>query len=255
MADAAGRRFAGEGSQTRQASLTLPLVRCHKQGALLVQRVLFSFSALLCCSPAAWAHHVPVTAEVPWWNTFLWVGVALLVVGEAVFLGALRGRDEGERFGRVWALMPLTVLAGLLVARYAPLLRAPAERAAVGPDAVRVAVVGRQWQWDVSYPETGVTAVGEIHLPAGRDARLALSSSDVLHSFEIPSLRVRRDVLPGRPQEVMLCIARPGRYPVYCGAACGRLSDEMPGVIAVEPPDEYNRWVAQRRVQPSAGRR
>jgi cytochrome c oxidase subunit 2 len=195
------------------------------------------------------AHHIAVEAMVPHWNLLLWVGIGLLVALEAAFVVVMRRRASGgaERLELLWTVMPLTVLLVLGIVRVSPAFRAPVVVPVAGPDAFPVDVTARQWEFDFRSPSENLESRNEIHVPAGKVVAFHLTSRDILHSFDIPSLGVHRDVLPGPPATLNLRLTRAGRYPIFCAALCGSSATEMTGVIAVDPPDEYTVWVANQR--------
>ena len=123
----------------------------------------------------------------------------------------------------VWAgiVFPAVTLTGLLICGVW-LTRAaavPADEA----DALRITVVGEQWWWRVHYPHPGgtVATANEIRIPAGRTIVFALQSADVIHSFWVPSLGGKVDMIPGRTTYLRLRAAEPGAFRGQCAEFCG----------------------------------
>jgi cytochrome c oxidase subunit II len=115
------------------------------------------------------------------------------------------------------------------------------------PGALEVRVVGHQFWWQVEYPGLGVAAANEIHLPVGRDVRIELSSDNVIHSFWVPTLGHKLDTTPGRVNELVWRADEPGIYQGYCGEYCGVQHAKMRFRAVALEPDEFDRWVTDRR--------
>jgi len=124
------------------------------------------------------------------------------------------------------------------------------------PDALRIQVTGNQWWWDVQYenptPSLRVTTANEIHLPIGRPVAIDLLSNDVIHSFWIPSLQGKIDLIPGRLNEIWLQADTPGVYRGQCAEYCGAQHAKMAMVVVAEPPDDFERWLTANRASAPA---
>lgn len=117
-----------------------------------------------------------------------------------------------------------------------------------------VVVSGEQWWWRVTYPEAGVETANEIHVPAGEEIRLVLETADVIHSFWIPQAGPKRDMIPGRSQELVLSFAEPGTYRGVCAEFCGLQHARMQMLVVAHPPEEFEAWLegqAQPAVEPT----
>jgi cytochrome c oxidase subunit II len=195
-----------------------------------------------------------------WW---VWLAVATVVwlaVVVALALALRRGMRaervasrEDER-GVVRAVvggvgLTVVVLFALLadsVLTERALARLPAE------DPLRLEIVGRQWWWEITYGggplEKRVTTANEIHLPAGRTVHATLASRDVIHSFWVPNLHGKVDLIPGLETRIELRADRPGTYRGQCAEFCGVQHAHMAFLVVVEPEDEFDAWLeAQRR--------
>jgi cytochrome c oxidase subunit 2 len=128
-------------------------------------------------------------------------------------------------------------------------------------DPVRIEVIGRRWWWEVRYggPGTGATGVplaNELRLPAGRPVELRLRSGDVIHSFWVPALAGKIDMIPGRANRLVLRASKPGVYRGQCAEYCGGQHAWMALYVIVVPEPEYRRWLEQQSlpaVVPEAG--
>jgi cytochrome c oxidase subunit 2 len=120
--------------------------------------------------------------------------------------------------------------------------------------ALVIEVNARQWWWDVRYnpsiPSQIVTTANEIHIPIGRAIVLRLGSADVIHSFWVPNLHGKMDMIPGRTQELSLQADRPGVYRGQCAEYCGHQHAHMAITVVAEPEEQFQAWY-QSQLQPA----
>jgi cytochrome c oxidase subunit II len=139
-----------------------------------------------------------------------------------------------------WIFTPLVIFLGIFgwaAALYAELYQPP-------PDAIEITVVGKQWMWKLQHPE-GRREINELHVPVGRPVRLVMTSQDVIHSFFVPALRIKQDVVPGRYVSMWFTPNRTGEFHLFCAEMCGTGHSTMTGRVIVMPPTAYARWIAQ----------
>jgi cytochrome c oxidase subunit II len=110
-------------------------------------------------------------------------------------------------------------------------------------DTLDIYVTGKQWMWKVQYP-TGQREINELHVPVGRAVKLILASEDVVHSFFVPALRLKHDVVPGSYQTFWFEPKEPGRYHIFCAEYCGTGHSDMGGWMTVMTPSDYENWLA-----------
>lgn len=118
---------------------------------------------------------------------------------------------------------------------------------------LQVGVTGKQFNWEIVYPgpdgELGTAddlqMENELHVPVNKTVRVVLKSKDVIHSFFLPNLRLKQDVMPGRTIEAWFEATKPGRYPLPCAELCGFGHSGMEGSLIVHSPDEYQKWVQE----------
>jgi cytochrome c oxidase subunit 2 len=163
----------------------------------------------------------------------------------------LRGRGLVIGGGIVF---PLIALSALLVYT---LLTSPRLAAATAPDLV-VEVTGEQWWWRVHYLDREGTldfaTANEIRIPAGAVVELRLRSADVLHSFWVPALAGKLDLVPGKDNRLRLVADRPGRYRGQCAEYCGGPHGLMAFHVVALAPAEFEAWrTAQRRPRSGSG--
>ena len=118
-------------------------------------------------------------------------------------------------------------------------------------DAIQIRVTGRQWFWDVEYrdslPSRWVTTANEIHVPVGRPVVFHLRSTDVIHSFWVPNLGVKRDMIPGQATSIWFQADTPGVYRGQCAEFCGYQHAKMAFLVVAEPPDRFAAWLDRQR--------
>jgi cytochrome c oxidase subunit 2 len=122
--------------------------------------------------------------------------------------------------------------------------------------ALRIEVTGEQWWWRVRYLDAGggtdfVTA-NEIRVPVGRPVTLDLKSADVIHSFWVPVLAGKLDMIPGRTNRLTIRADSPGDYRGQCAEYCGGPHGLMALVVVAEPVDAFERWADRQRAPASA---
>ena len=124
--------------------------------------------------------------------------------------------------------------------------------------APQIEVVARQWWWEVHYlmggSERRVTTANEIHVPAGIPVDVDLRSADVIHSFWVPRLQGKVDVIPGRVNRIRLQADRPGVFPGACAELCGMQHAHMGLLVVAEEPPVFERWLEHERADASAPR-
>lgn len=108
-------------------------------------------------------------------------------------------------------------------------------------------VIGHQWWWEVRYPTQEVYTANEIHIPAGEPVRIVLSSDDVIHSFWVPELHGKLDLVPGQTNEFWLQADEPGTYFGICAEFCGVQHAKMQFIVVAQPLDEYAAWLEHQK--------
>jgi cytochrome c oxidase subunit 2 len=112
--------------------------------------------------------------------------------------------------------------------------------------AMDVYVVAKQWMWEFAYPD-GMTTTDELYVPANRPVRLIMTSRDVIHSFSVPSFRIKHDVVPGRSTMVWFEAVAPGEYQILCAEYCGTEHSFMRGKVIVLDAGDYAQWAEGKR--------
>jgi len=113
----------------------------------------------------------------------------------------------------------------------------------VGQPPKEATVIGKQWMWKIQHPE-GNREINELHVPVNQAIKLTMTSEDVVHSFFIPAMRVKRDVIPGRYTTLWFRADRTGTYHLFCAEYCGAEHSMMIGTVFVMEPQDYEAWLA-----------
>lgn len=197
----------------------------------------------------------PHAAEVArlWWILFaLTAGVYLAVVALmalAVFgrKRVLRVRRASYAVGAGGAFTLLVLLALLGASVHAGKgMHPPASTAGL-----TIRVIGHQWWWEIVYPgapeDQTVTTANELHIPVHTPVLVELVARDVIHSFWVPSLHGKRDLIPGHDSTTFLQADRPGLYHGQCAELCGVGHARMSFLVVAEEPANFQKWLAAQR--------
>jgi len=190
-----------------------------------------------------------------WWLMF-WLGLAVAVAVLVVLVLSLFRRRRGSEpppdrqgsFGRWFVVAGVVAPLVILVVVFGATIRAMRlVPTTAPPEALVIEVVGHQFWWEVRYPDQEVTVRDELRLPVGRKVNLQLSSADVIHSFWVPELAGKIDMLPDHPNTLVLQADQPGQYRSRCAEYCGLEHTRMVLTVVAEPEDRFAAWVADRR--------
>jgi cytochrome c oxidase subunit 2 len=116
--------------------------------------------------------------------------------------------------------------------------------------ALRVEVFGKQWWWEFRYPQFKITTANELHLPKDQTATFLLNAPDVIHSFWMPQLGGKRDVVPHRINHITLTPEVAGEYPGQCAEYCGVSHANMRFRVIVHEPADFEKWVKSQQAPP-----
>ncbi|MGH9277425.1 MAG: cytochrome c oxidase subunit II, partial [Acidimicrobiales bacterium] len=133
-----------------------------------------------------------------------------------------------------------------------PTIRTIFDLARTPDNAVNVTVVGHQFWWELIYEDYGFVTANELHIPVGRPVALTLKSVDVIHSYWIPPLAGKTDVIPNRVNHMHLEADAAGTYLGQCTEYCGLSHANMRAKAIAQPPDEFEAWVQAQKRGPAA---
>jgi cytochrome c oxidase subunit II len=199
----------------------------------------------------------PAAAQVAflWWVMFAVAAAVCLLVLALMIIALIRNRGRraeeidyrpnvGQRFiivgGILFPGVVLVALMGLIVYTSQTI-------AAAATPAVTVEIVGHQWWWEVRYPDEEVVTANEIHIPANQPVTLRVTTDDVIHSFWIPQLYGKIDLIPGQINTIQVQADEPGIYRGQCAEFCGVQHAKMSFLVIAEPPEQFAAWLEQQR--------
>jgi cytochrome c oxidase subunit 2 len=123
------------------------------------------------------------------------------------------------------------------------------------PPVATIRIVGHRWWWQVIYtanaPDQQVVTANEIHVPVGQPVRLELASADVIHSFWVPKLAGKTDVIPGQQNTMWMQADKPGVYWGECAEYCGLQHTHMNLLVVAQSPSDFQHWLHQQRQPPA----
>ena len=199
-----------------------------------------------------------------------WLLMAICLAVYVAVLGALawallrrRGVADDEPATAVRLTRVVATAVGLTTAVLVSLTIASAAvgrglTSPAGPGAVTVDVIAYQWWWDFHYqdvtPSDVVSSPNELHIPVGVPVVLRVQSRDVIHSFWVPNLHGKRDLIPGQVTSTWIQADRPGTYRGQCAEFCGHQHSKMALLVVAEPMDRFQAWIRNQRkpaIEPS----
>jgi cytochrome c oxidase subunit II len=190
----------------------------------------------------------------------IYVGVSSLLVYAIVKFRARKGdtTEPPQVFGSMqielsWTIIPILIIVVLFLTTARVLFSV--QDAPKPKSALDVIVVGHQFWWEFRYPQYNVVTANELHLPvsskeAPRPAFMKLTSADVMHSFWVPQLNGKTDLLPNRVNEMWIDPQETGLFVGQCAQFCGAEHAKMLLRVYVESPEQFKAWIAnQQRTQ------
>lgn len=189
-----------------------------------------------------------------WWLMFaMGAAVYAIVAGFIIwaFLRGRRGTGEGPVSGDGWIIWggigaPVVILAVLAVAtvHVTSTLRKPSSKA------LQLEVSAKDWWWSVDYTASGFITANEIHLPAGQPVAIGLDSDNVIHSFWVPQLAGKMDVIPGQHNILRFTPEKVGTYRGECAEFCGIEHARMGFLVIVQTPRDFQTWLINHEQAP-----
>ena len=184
--------------------------------------------------------------------------VALLIVYTMVRFRRRRGYDTlqeppqvygSNQIEAAWTVIPILIVFVLIGVSVRVI--AGVENHSPPHSMLKVNLIGHQWWWEVQYPDYGVTTANEIHVPAtgdgSRAAYLRLTSVDVIHSFWVPQLSGKTDLIPNRVNFMWIDPHEPGVYVGNCAEYCGTQHANMFLRVIAQTPADFEKWAADQR--------
>jgi len=186
----------------------------------------------------------------------LYMGIVVFILVETLLVIILvRYRErEGNREAKQfhgnstleigWTLIPAVILAFIAVPTIKTIFKTQAKAI---PNALQVEVIGHQWWWEFRYPQYGVITANELYLPVGRTANFALTTKDVLHSFWVPQLNGKRDLISNHTNYIWFTPDSAYAWNGFCAEYCGTSHANMHFKVFTVAPSEFEAWVAHQK--------
>ena len=158
----------------------------------------------------------------------------------------------------VWTILPAVTLLFIAIYQMDAWAAAKMRKPDIPPTAE---ITGRQFNWDVRYPGTDgelhtlddiVRYDGDIHLPIDEQVLLVIKSQDVLHSFFLPNLRLKQDVIPGMEQAMWFQAREAGQFDIVCAGLCGWGHYKMKARLTLESRSDFEAWLDKKHAQDQA---
>jgi cytochrome c oxidase subunit 2 len=194
------------------------------------------------------------------------VGIAIMVATVVIAWKFRYKKDKNENPKQVhgntkleigWTIVPALLLAIIAVPTVATIFDLAQNP---GPSALQVNVEGKQWWWQFSYPDAKVVTADEMVIPTGRDVFVHLRACDgtsdtpttcnVIHSFWVPELAGKRDVVPGQTNTLTLSADKPGTYLGQCAEYCGLSHANMRFRVIAKSPADFQQWLSEQQQGP-----
>ncbi len=191
------------------------------------------------------------------WLMFAIAGVVLIVITVLILLVFRRSRSEREGVdlyahdqrslqgvllgGGVVPIIVLMVVMGIAIA-----VDRQANDPPAGSDPLVIEVIGHQWWWEVHYTDQNFNTANEIHIPVGQPITVRLTTADVIHSFWVPQLHGKMDMIPGQTNTITLEADQPGIYRGQCAEFCGAQHATMAFLVIADEPAAYQAWLADQ---------
>jgi cytochrome c oxidase subunit II len=197
-------------------------------------------------------------AILGWWLLIASV-VVVAVVAVLVLAGAFRRHSnealkmERDDTGVRWVVVGGMIVPAIVLTLTFAFTIATENATAAPPKlaGMTVEIIGHRWWWEVRYAGGGsaqtVITANEIHVPVGIPVRLELTSADVIHSFWIPRLAGKTDVVPGQRNVAWIQADKPGIYRGACTEYCGLQHSNMAAFVVAEPPEQFKQWTDAQR--------
>ena len=192
-----------------------------------------------------------------WWLMCGLAAAVYIVVAGFILIAAFRGRrSETGKVSRIrdstfiWVggiVVPAVILLilGAATVHASDTLRRPEK------DPLRIEVVGKRWWWSVSYPTYGFRTANEVHVPVGRPLEIGLDSDNVIHSFWVPQLGGKVDLIPGQHNVWRVKATKEGTFRGECAEYCGLQHAKMNFLVVAHSPASFDTWALRHQNPPS----
>ena len=174
----------------------------------------------------------------------------------AIFVFSSRMGEPGEHSRKhhdlwlelAWTIIPAIIVVLITVPTVRTIIQTQPDR--WPPDTLEVRVIAHQWWWEFRYPQSGVVTANEAHIPIHRTIHFSMVSRDVIHSFFMPAIGGKRDVVPGQTNSITLTANEVGEYWGQCTEFCGDSHANMRFRVFVDSPEDFAAWTKHQLAGP-----
>ena len=175
------------------------------------------------------------------------IACTLVIGGMIYFVFKYRRRHRDEKTAYIshnalleflWSFIPLVIFLGVFAWGWVIYH----DMRAMPKDALEIHVFGKQWAWEVEY-KSGVKTSNLVVVPVNTDVKLILTATDVIHSFFIPSFRIKQDAVPGKYSALWFNANKLGEFHIFCTEYCGTQHSGMIGTLRVVTQEDYEKWL------------
>ncbi|WP_207386010.1 cytochrome c oxidase subunit II [Legionella gresilensis] len=218
--------------------------------------ILFLFTVIGCSGPQSTLDPAgPAAREISylWWGMFIYSSI--IVVGiVALWLYAMRPKLQENQSNR--SHRALIISGGILLPSVSIILLLifgiPVGHRAQplpvhGEQPLKIEVIGHQWWWEIHYPNERIKLINELHLPVGRAIDIYATSQDVIHSFWIPRLSGKIDMIPGYTNIMRLQVTKAGFFRAQCAEFCGKFHAQMLLKVYAHNSQDFVSWASSKQ--------
>ena len=187
------------------------------------------------------------------WGTIVFVAVEVALVYTIIRFRRRPGAPTPKQVHGnttieiLWTAIPAVILIFIAIPTVRTIFKTQAKAA---PDALQVEVIGHQWWWEFKYPQLGITTANELYLPNGRTVNFQLKTIDVLHSFWIPQMGGKRDLISNRTNYLWFTPNKDlgtKAWNGFCAEFCGPSHANMKFRLYTVTPGEFDQWAAHQK--------
>jgi cytochrome c oxidase subunit 2 len=219
-----------------------------------------------CSMPVNWVTNPGSSITSQQSNLYLIIlipaAVVFLIVEGGIILSVIRFRrrkgdttEPKQTHGNIpleiiWTVLPVLLVIFIFIFALHTMngIAAPAPSA----NELKVNVVGHQWWWEFDYQDLKITTADELYIPVGTPVQITLTSVDVIHSFWVPQLAGKTDVVPGQTNHMWITASQTGTYDGQCSEFCGIEHALMRAKVIVVSQADFQAWVKQQQTPPPA---
>jgi cytochrome c oxidase subunit 2 len=177
------------------------------------------------------------------------IGVLTLTLAFAVVFRERPGREAQQIHGNprlevFWTLIPVIIVVAIAVPSFQVIVDTTGD---APDDSIEVVAIGNQWWFEFEYPGLGVVTANEMHIPVGKSVNVELRSVDVIHSFWVPQLSGKVDMVPGHDNRLWFTPEETGLFLGQCAEFCGTSHANMRFRVYVDTQEDFDAWVAAQK--------